>query len=68
MKMLVTIDENKCLNVEFIDQGKQRFGLWFGNLEAGWFFVNKSGDDSAGYVNTGTLNLIYDKIGKILGK
>ena len=59
MKMLVTTDENKCLNVEFIDQQIRRFGLWVDNIEAGWFYVDKEHNDSEGIIDKETLFLFF---------
>ena len=65
---------DKELDIEFISNNA-RFGMWFDDKEAGWFYVHKESfedektiDDLCGNLNKELLELMYNRIGKILGK
>jgi hypothetical protein len=62
------------LALEFISDSA-RFGLWFENKEAGWYYVyenmfddDNTSDDLCGNLDKELLELMYQKIGRILGK
>ena len=71
MKLYTFEPENMNeINLEWIEKTK-RFGIYFDEKESGWYFVERmqeTEDENCGYIDKETLEKIYIKIGKILGK
>ncbi len=61
-------EDDNDYNLEWIGKNN-RFGMYFNNNEAGWFFVNKNFiDDGSDIISSDILEEIYKRIGIILNK